>query len=717
MALASVLNRKQTHFVFWRPASNVAAPQLVIGKFNPGPPPGLDSMQTIALVRSPLNGQLAATDLWELDASTCNLTDGQIYHYWFEVVNTNPDVGGSITLRITDPMAYTVDWRLMSDPVPGFPADPRNDGSARSPAGVIRWLNGKLVPTDAGAAPLSFDDSADQPMASLPANNRLVIYELPTAWTKTGDALNQSNVGVGSFQDVLALVRKSAAPANFAGVATLAAGNSHLQNLGINALELLPPADSFLDRSKWGYATSNYFAPDFDLGQPVGQPASTATSDFLNLVRGCHLHGIRFIYDAVMAFGHCDAYRYGDFLPFHVQWTDPKFPPRDPEQSGRDGFGGDLWKYAYLVTSVDPISGGITPIYPARQHMLTHMQWWMRYYHIDGYRLDSVNNVHNYDFVNAFRTEARAVWNERWTAEGNPPAGGADARFITVGEELSMPAALLGFIDGMWNERFRNRVRNAIIGRNAENQPSFEWSVREMIDCRLLPGQNNQSLFSAGYQAVNYLGSHDLTNTDGDGTNNDRIYSYLDRMGVGLKDKPLKLAFVCLLTAVGIPMILAGDEFASPMSFSISDPNVNDAKQMDPVDYDLLSTDPWRQQVFNYVSRLVKFRAGSDALSVDDTEFIHIDFDSGKRVMAWKRGATGQDPVVVVANFSDWGSDVSQPAAEYRISNWPALPPGKKWVEITLGYSVGAGWEGREPVYPWEAKVYAAVPVSVTNGP
>jgi len=60
------------------------------------------------------------------------------------------------------------------------------------------------VPTDAEAVPLSFEDSADQPMVSLPANNRLVIYELPTAWTKTGDAVNATNIGVGTFQDVLA---------------------------------------------------------------------------------------------------------------------------------------------------------------------------------------------------------------------------------------------------------------------------------------------------------------------------------------------------------------------------------------------------------------------------------------------------------------------------------------------------------------------------------
>ena len=67
------------------------------------------------------------------------------------------------------------------------------------------------------------------------------------------------SIDAGTFRDVLALVERAAAPSNFAGVTALAVGEAHLEDLGVNALELLPPADSFVDR-EWGYATSNYFA-------------------------------------------------------------------------------------------------------------------------------------------------------------------------------------------------------------------------------------------------------------------------------------------------------------------------------------------------------------------------------------------------------------------------------------------------------------------------
>jgi hypothetical protein len=54
--------------------------------------------------------------------------------------------------------------------------------------------------------------------------------------------------------------------------------------------------------------------------------------------------------------------------------------------------------------------------------------------------------------------------------------------------------------------------------------------------------------------------------------------------------------------------------------------------------------------------------------SVSDTSFLHQDVSDGRRVLGWRRGGPGDDPVVVVANFSEW--------------------------------------VGREPLYRWE-KVYA----------
>ena len=212
--------------------------------------------------------------------------------------------------------------------------------------------------------------------------------------------------------------------------------------------------------------------------------------------------------------------------------------------------------------------------------------------------------------------------------------------------------------------------------------------------------------FDDGAQAINYLTSHDV-----EGYRKERLFNFFSSSGVDDIERRVKLAFVCLLTAVGIPMILAGEEFADQHDRFDSQGHVTQdgGKQVDPVDFSRLRDD-WRQRVLDYVARLVKLRTASPALSVNDTTFIHTDFNDGKRVVVWSRGGDGQPPVVVVANFSDFVSEHAlSPEGEYRVPNWPATPPGKRWREVTQDRFVAPEFVGREPVFAWEAKVYTLV--------
>ena len=298
--------------------------------------------------------------------------------------------------------------------------------------------------------------------------------------------------------------------------------------------------------------------------------------------------------------------------------------------------------------------------------------------------LSSVNNVADWNFVQEFKELARSAWQQ---------AGGAADKFLVVGEELGVPLALITQrrLDGLWNEEFKRMLRSAILGQNSQREPSFEWTVRKTIDCRLLG-------FSDGAEAINYVGSHDV-----EGFRNERIFNFLVNNGVPLTEERIKLAFACLFTAVGVPMILAGDEFADQHDLSVSHP----PKQRDAVNFERLD-EPFRRRIVEYVARLVKFRASSDALAVNDTDFIHVDFNDGKRVICWRRGQSGSDQqVVVVANFSDFKSMGPSGQAEYRVPNWPQTPAGKKWREITQQRDIPAEWIAREPIFAWEAKVYA----------
>ncbi len=630
------------------------------------------------------------TDLFGIAAADCGLNDGWVYHYFFETADG---------IQTTDPAAYAVDWRLLSNPLP-----PPYTTDDRQPAAVIKYRGGQLVPCDPAGEEADF--TGDPSPVTLPPNNQLVIYEMPTAWSNVS-ATADLDIGVGTFRDVLALIDAAATGANFDNLGVTQAGRTYLTDLGINAIELLPPADSFYKRD-WGYDTAHFLAPDSELGFPEGFTSSTANQDLATLVRTGHQKGIRFFLDVVMAFAKHEAYQNINLDDFYI--TNPGSDLDDPDSHTsrgvgpgnlRNGFGSTLFRYARFVSGYDPISGTQTSIAPARQLMYSYITRWMRDFRIDGVRMDSVENVSNWDFVEGFKDRARALFQERCAAWDLPSAD-ADARFLVVGEELSLPMALLtqGRLDGLWNDTFRALVRSVILG---EGDPgTFEANVRRMVDCRSLG-------FTDGAQAINYITSHDV-----EGFRRERLYNYLlngSFAGMDL-EKRIKLAFVCLLTSVGVPMILAGEEFADEHSRFDRFGNVTQdgGKQVDPVNYGRLEgsddTAQMRQRILGYVSRLVKLRTSSPALGVNENNFIHVDFNDNKRVLVWTRGEEGMDPVVVVANFSDFESTAGANPAEYVVPGWPATWPGTQWREVTQDRIVPPDWVGREPIFPWEAKVY-----------
>jgi 1,4-alpha-glucan branching enzyme len=660
--LADLLNRKQTHFILWRPGNTEPVPALYIGAIETDNPSYKDFQEI------PLQSSSEFPELWQVAAKDCQLQEGQVYHYWFRVC-----AGETGKSYCTDPTAQSIDRRFLAPEVEG-----KTDCA---PAGVVLYREGKLVPCDPNGQTGVWQKNEN--LATLSANNYTVLYKLPTRWAQT-EADATVVVRDGTFQDAIALLVPDKTAPNFPQVAALN-HRALLQELGINALELLPPLDS-LDRREGGYQPTNFFAADFQLGSPKGVDPAPISS-LANLIHICHQQGIRFFLDLMMAFTHHHPYRQINYLDFFVA-----LDTEDPEQRRRDPWGGDLFKYNYWVEGYHPVEGEKGWFVPAREYIKTVIEHWLTQYHVDGLRLAEIHNIDNYDFVEEVKDFASAVWAER---------GGKRDHFLTIGEERGVPLALIhqNRVDTIWNEHFQRIIRQVILGENADQDSSFEWSIRKLIDCRFL-GFDDLS------QVVNYLTSP-AQNDEG----NERLYDYLVRREVYDTEPRIKLAFVCLLTAVGMPMILAGEEFADQQDLDPLDLDLDSRprhKQIAPVNYSRLS-DEWRQDLFAYVTRLITFRKSSPALGMNETEFLHADFKEGKRVIVWQRGKRNQ-PVIVVANFSDYGTpDPLSPDAEYVIANWLKTPKGMQWYEVTQDRMVLPDWIGREPIFPWEAKVYTLV--------
>ena len=137
--MSNILDRRRTHFVLWCPTEPANAPALVIGRIRNGNPATFQELARQTLQRAN-NAAGPITGLWHLAASSLGLTDGQTYHYWFEVDNTYPGSTGRI--QVTDPLASGVDYRLLA------PANP----SVVHPASVIGCLDAPMAIEPCGSS-------------------------------------------------------------------------------------------------------------------------------------------------------------------------------------------------------------------------------------------------------------------------------------------------------------------------------------------------------------------------------------------------------------------------------------------------------------------------------------------------------------------------------------------------------------------------------------
>lgn len=598
---------------------------------------------------------------FEIDVDTLGLADGA-YEYEFLV-----DTPGQPARRVPDPYAEEL----------------TRFGGYR---GVFHIIGGKRI-----RHPFSWDDEF-LTGGSLPNNNALVIYELPLRWMSAApDDDDYRQVALGTFDSAL-----------FERLDDLA-------SLGINAIEFLPIQDS-PDTLNWGYGSRFFFAPDLDMGSPV---------DLKFFIKQCHRRGIRVILDVVM--NHSTAKC--PLLALADDWF--YLPPGSTEEGDRPDWGGRTFRY------VRPTSDGH---HPAREFHYRMAEFWVREYHIDGLRIDEFKGINNWEFVQTFRDRAWAEHQRLFPGRPFLVIAEDSWRRAEVTQDLPSNPNGRQVTDAIWNFAYRDEVRRLLRGGIVTQfgQPSRTDRVRWMVSGSGMWDEYSHASkrgFTDLAQAVNYVTSHDVGNEGEQRYLNDAFSQILRYLNLGdgsvanvrdcvdyLESKSdairrahadaldrVRSSFALVMTSVGIPMLLAGEEFGDVHDLEYANYRL---KMSDPVDWRRRGR-PGHQGLWDSVRELIRLRTSHPALQRDEVDFFHVhpnmNDGGGPWVFAYARTgghALGdRDQVVVIVNAG------GQRFPEYWL-DWP-------WGETDRITEIAAPPDSDRPQFPSNARraVFSLAPL------
>jgi pullulanase/glycogen debranching enzyme len=289
-------------------------------------------------------------------------------------------------------------------------------------------------------------------------------------------------------------------------------GLDHMQALGVNTVELLPVSEfsEGTDPYNWGYSTVYYFAPESSYALEPEQ--GSAYYEFKQLVNDLHNQGFAVVLD--MVYNHVGG-------PNVFATIDKKCYFRlnpDLGFSNHSACGND-------VKTESPMM---------RKLILDNIAYFMKEFHVDGFRLDLAELI-DLETMLAIRDTARAI---------NPKA-------ILISEPWSPGRGenkyqLRGTGWSAWNNDFRYAAKD--FARGSGN--------REWLQNSLFGSVNTWALNPL--QPVNYLESHD------DLAFIDEITTNPGRDGRQLTDRDAamnRLAVTILFTALGKSMLYEGQEF------------------------------------------------------------------------------------------------------------------------------------------------------------
>jgi len=419
-----------------------------------------------------------------------------------------------------------------------------------------------------------------------------ILYELHVR-----DASIHPSSGIKNKGKYLGLTEKGTK--NAGGLST---GLDHIKELGVTHVHLLPVFDFYsVDESKpdkpqynWGYDPLNYNVPE---GSYSTNPYDGVTriKEFKQMVQAFHQNGLRVVMDVV--YNHTrlteDSY-FNQLVPgyYYRQTSNGKF-------SNATACGNETASERYMM----------------RKFMLESVLYWVKEYHIDGFRFDLMG-VHDIETMNLISRELHKIkpdillYGEGWTAGSSTLPDSLRA--------LKKNAYKLDRI-AVFSDDIRDGIKGSVFERADKGFVSGKPGTEESIKFGVVASCDHPQVdySKVNYSKAPYAAQPSNTITYAECHDNHVLW---DKLAISAKNateeerkEMYKLALSIVLTSQGIPLLHAGTEFLRTKkgvenSFEAPD-------SINAIDWSLKTKN---KEINEFVKGLIKLRKEHVAFRMND---------------------------------------------------------------------------------------------------
>ena len=432
---------------------------------------------------------------------------------------------------------------------------------------------------------------------------------------------------------------------------------SHLKELGVNAVHILPSYDyGSIDETRlsdnkynWGYDPVNYNVPEGGYSTDPYRP-DVRIREFKQMVKALHDAGIRVILDVV--YNHTYDIEHSNFQrtypDYFYRLTDHK------QYSNGSGCGNE-------TASDRPMM---------RKFMLESVKYWINEYHIDGFRFDLMG-VHDIETMNQIRQMVDQIdptifiYGEGWSA----------GTCAYPQEKLAMKAHIPQMPGiAAFSDELRDALRGPFsddtmagwLGRQNETE-----SIKYGIAGAIAHPQVDMSKVNYAKepwaleptQMISYVSCHD------DMCLVDRVKASIPGITTEELIRLDLLAQTAVFTSQGVPFMLSGEELLRDKKGVH-----NSFESPDEINHLDWSNKAKYPQVFDYYKSLIALRQHHPAFRLGNADLVrkHLEFlDMPEGLIAYRlKNYAGRDDwrdIIVILNAGKTDQEVTIPEGTYTV--------------------------------------------------